>query len=303
MKTVRLLAWGAATCAFLLIVLGGVVRITGSGMGCGDHWPLCNGRAFPPLDDPATVIEWSHRMVATLVSLLTIAMAVAAFAARRQPGGSELDGQTRATVLALVLLALVALLGRATVLLELPAASVLLHLGTAMAFLATLMVVALRAGAADGGKGDTGSPRDQRMALAGLVLAGLAVLLGGLTANLNAAGACTGFPLCNGQIWPMSGGGLTHLHWMHRVVAYFLALHVAGTVMAMRKRGAPPAIRRAAMVALILTLAQVAVAAVMILSVLQPHWRGLHVAFGTGVWAAFVVLTWKTWPAATTPIA
>jgi heme A synthase len=69
------LAWSAAACTYLLIVLGAVVRITGSGMGCGDHWPLCNGHLFPPLDDIGTVIEWSHRLVAALVSILVVAPA------------------------------------------------------------------------------------------------------------------------------------------------------------------------------------------------------------------------------------
>jgi heme A synthase len=68
------LAWVATACAYLLIVLGAVVRISGSGMGCGDHWPLCNGHLFPPLDDIRTVIEWSHRLVASLVSILVIGL-------------------------------------------------------------------------------------------------------------------------------------------------------------------------------------------------------------------------------------
>src|ERR1041385_5772985 len=55
------LAWLAATCTYLLIILGAIVRITGSGLGCGEHWPLCNGRLLPPLDLP-TVIEYGHRL-------------------------------------------------------------------------------------------------------------------------------------------------------------------------------------------------------------------------------------------------
>src|SRR5207249_625300 len=57
------LAWGAAVCTYLLIVLGAVVRITGSGMGCGDHWPLWHGRLFPPLDDLGTAML----LLATLI--------------------------------------------------------------------------------------------------------------------------------------------------------------------------------------------------------------------------------------------
>src|SRR5438034_959390 len=75
-RRVTALAWSAAVCTYLLIILGGIVRITGSGLGCGDHWPLCNGHLFPPLNDSGTVIEWSHRLVAALVSVLVVALAV-----------------------------------------------------------------------------------------------------------------------------------------------------------------------------------------------------------------------------------
>src|SRR5688572_1955877 len=81
------LAWSAAACTYLLIVLGAVVRITGSGMGCGDHWPLCNGRLFPPLNDIGTVIEWSHRLLASVVSVLVATLAFVAWR-RRIPGNA-----------------------------------------------------------------------------------------------------------------------------------------------------------------------------------------------------------------------
>src|SRR3977135_569226 len=75
-KSFVTLAWTAAACAYLLIVLGAVVRISGSGMGCGDHWPLCNGHLFPPLNEIPTVIEWSHRLVAGPGSLLVAPLVV-----------------------------------------------------------------------------------------------------------------------------------------------------------------------------------------------------------------------------------
>src|SRR3981189_1926707 len=84
-----ILAWSAAVCTYLLIILGAVVRITGSGMGCGDHWPLCNGHLFPPLGDIGTVIEWSHRLVAGLVAILVTGLAGYTWWLRNGVGSGE----------------------------------------------------------------------------------------------------------------------------------------------------------------------------------------------------------------------
>src|SRR6185437_11083173 len=121
------LARVAAASAYLLIVLGAVVRISGSGMGCGDHWPLCNGHLFPPLDDIRTVIEWSHRLVAGVVSILVVALVA-------------LDWRRAWPALALLIVQI--LLGAVTVKTELKPVLVILHLATAMLLLAALIVAA-----------------------------------------------------------------------------------------------------------------------------------------------------------------
>src|SRR5213596_444015 len=96
------LAWTAATFTYLLIILGAVVRITGSGLGCGEHWPLCNGHLLPPLDLP-TWIEWSHRLVAGLVTGLVTALAAYTWWPRRGQGKGEWG---RVAYVALILLAI-----------------------------------------------------------------------------------------------------------------------------------------------------------------------------------------------------
>ena len=260
-----LLAWTAAVCTYLLIVLGAVVRITGSGMGCGDHWPLCNGHLFPPLSDIGTVIEWSHRLVAALVSILVAALAIATWRWRVP---------SRLGYVALALLIVQVLLGAVTVKLELPPWSVILHLGTAMLLLATLLI------AARDGPAPVGIPRLTPL----LILTFVTVLFGALTANLGAAAACTGFPLCNGRIWPAGGtGGLAHVHWLHRLLAYSLA----GVVIARAVR-APVGAPRAAAV-LVLVLVQVAIGAATVLLGLPPALQAAHLAVGTAVWAAVVL--------------
>ena len=74
----RRLAVATALCAYLQIALGGVVRVSDSGLGCPD-WPLCHGRPYPPADVHA-IIEYSHRAVGTLTGILIIATVLLAWA-------------------------------------------------------------------------------------------------------------------------------------------------------------------------------------------------------------------------------
>src|SRR6266404_4106558 len=251
------LAWVAAACAYLLIVLGAVVRITGSGMGCGDHWPLCNGHLFPSLNDIPTVIEWSHRLVAAVVSILVIALVV-------------LDWRRAWPVLALLIVQV--LLGAVTVKTGLTPILVILHLATAMLLLGSL-IAAARA---------PWIPTPSSWIPVGLTF--ITVLFGALTANLGAIASCGGFPLCNGQIIP-SAGPLAWVHWTHRLLAYTLAGYLIWWLV----RSAD---RRASGLLAIVVL-QIAIAATMIQLGFPGALQGAHAAVGAGVWAMVVVAALK----------
>ena len=69
-------AWGVLAYNVIVILWGALVRATGSGAGCGGHWPLCNGEVLPRIAANATVIEFTHR----LMSGLALAAVVAQFA-------------------------------------------------------------------------------------------------------------------------------------------------------------------------------------------------------------------------------
>jgi heme A synthase len=276
----RRLAIASFAVTYVLIVLGGVVRITGSGMGCGDHWPMCNGEWFPPMDLP-TLIEWSHRLVAAMVSALVVALAGWALLRRRSPGWAA---RARFGLAALALLVVQILLGAVTVWLELPPPSVIFHLGTAMLLLSVVLLAAL--GAADAGAWEArGGP--VRMAISLAVLVGVVVLLGALVANLGAAPACQGFPLCNGSLLP-GGHWRIHLHWTHRVAAYLAVLGVVALPGVGDGRA-----RATAWLAALLAVLQVVVAAVMVLRLLPAGLQATHLAVGTALFATLVAHAYR----------
>ncbi len=276
------LAWGGASLALGLIVLGGVVRITGSGMGCGDHWPRCNGEWFPPLDLP-TLIEIGHRWVAALVSVLVFAAAAVAWLRHRRD-----RVLTNPATLAVTLLVLQVLLGAVTVKLELPPWVVIVHLANAMLLLAALIVLAMRAGA---GRQDLPRHPDHALVLATAGLGFVVILFGALVANLHAGLLCLGFPLCNGAALPPAAP-LAAIHWTHRVLAFGFLGFSLGLVARVGRRGDPEGrmLRRWSGVVLALTAVQIGVAAAMVLQLLPPSLRALHLLVGTLVWGALVVL-------------
>ncbi len=293
MRTLRILALLTTAFAYALIVLGAVVRITGSGMGCGDDWPLCNGHVIPPLDDLPTLIEWSHRLAAAGASALVIALAGRAWLKRRELGVAGRGGALRPALLAALLLVVQVLLGAVTVWLELPAPMVTVHLATALGLLAAVIVVAIRASQPMGPPPSTAAARGTSAAL---VMAALTLLLGGLTASTHAGFACQGFPLCSGRLWPAVESGLAQIQWVHRLAAYALVLHLMGLAVRFRKRGESPVAQRLVWLALAAALAQVVVAAVMVLRFLPAEWRALHAAVGTAVWVAVVWLGARVFP-------
>jgi len=310
-RVLRRLAWTGATLALGLIVLGGVVRITGSGMGCGDHWPRCDGQWFPPLDLP-TLIEIGHRWVAALVSLVVLAVAIVAWRRHRE----EPSLRTPA-LLALALLVVQVLLGAITVKLALPPWVIITHLANAMVLLAVLMTVALRAGRGDGaalragreggtalragreerrteGRKDPRHP-DHLLIVATAALGFVVILFGAQVANFHAGLLCLGFPLCGNGVLPPAAP-LAALHWTHRVLAF--AFLVLAVVMVSRvSRRSDPAGRRlgrAAALVLAATVLQIGVAAAMVLSLLPPGLRVLHLLVGSLVWAALVALVFRS---------
>ena len=286
LSALRRFSYAALLVAFTHLVFGGVVRISGSGMGCGDHWPLCYGHLFPPMNRPDLVVEWTHRLLASILVLTVVGFAALAWRVRAEPRVGGRGGVLRAALLAVAAVITAALLGAVTVKLGNPPYATVAHWLLAMTLFATLGAAAVRAGALGGDAAtmESVSGRVVRAASAAASLAFLTVALGGLTAKLpSAAIACRSFPLCGRDA--AAGAEAVHVQLTHRVLAFLLLLHLIGVVVGLsRRRGESRTVARAATIALGLVILQLTIAASMVLLTLPAVLRSLHEAVGISVW-------------------
>ena len=110
-KTLIGYAWFVVAYNVLVILWGAVVRATGSGAGCGDNWPLCNGDFFPHHPRLATIIEFAHRSMTGVSAFLVVGLVLWTFYAATRGHRAR-----RAAIASAVLLLTEALLGAALVL-------------------------------------------------------------------------------------------------------------------------------------------------------------------------------------------
>ena len=281
------LAVATAFLMFGLIVLGSIVRTTGSGLACPD-WPLCHGHLLPPLEFNA-IVEWLHRLVALIVSLLLLTTT----------GWVLAHGVLRARLGALALLAVgllgaQVLLGALTVWKLLDPAIVGGHLGVALLLFATMIALALDAAAQAEPETAVAEARPPGLlplfSLTAAVLYAQAVL-GGLVSSTHASLACPDWPTCNGEWFPPLNG-LVGLQMAHRYGAY--ALTTLLIVVAFRARGATdPIVARAGSMLLGLTIGQIALGVSNIALGIQVWLSALHLANAAGMLALSIATTFR----------
>jgi protoheme IX farnesyltransferase len=290
MTQLRRLGWVTVGFTYFLVLVGGLVRITGSGEGCPD-WPTCHGSLIPSFDEH-TLIEYSHRLTASIVSFLVVALALAVliWARRRR--------YVIPTIIAVVLLMVQVVLGGITVLNHLPENIITAHLGTALALFGTLIVAAvlLRQNAPVAGSFKS-ARRFARLALTTTILTYLLLLSGSNVRGNSADLVCPGWPLCGRADIPGSVVSLVVINLFHRFFASIVGLFILATIIyAWRRRHEAPKLFAIAMAALVFFLIQVAVGAVMVL--LGSHGveagyeaaQGFHLGFATAVWGSTVAL-------------
>ena len=303
----RRLAVATAIATFALIIVGGIVRVSDSGLGCGPGgsgfhgWPFCNGDVVPGID-LNSVIEYSHRALAGAVTIMMFTLAVLAFRRYRAH-----RGLVRATTGAALLIVAQAALGGATVEENLKEVLVAAHLGLAMLLLGLLLYIVRASGqwTADSGQGEGPAAAVPRwLAISASFAVLCTIVAGGYMAGTQKYGradyqlgdgahhACgKQFPACNDGFLPFGQSRLVDIHLTHRAFMYLTTLFALTLVaVALRRRPSPGVVRAALTVAALLVL-QVLVGA---LNVWLDEYEALivvHLALGTLLWASTLELT------------
>ncbi|MBV9935825.1 MAG: protoheme IX farnesyltransferase [Actinobacteria bacterium] len=264
---------------FLLATAGGLVRATDSGLGC-PGWPTCYGRWIPPANHHA-IIEWTHRLLASLVSFGVIATCVVAVLFYRR------DRRTVTLGLAIVPLVIgQALLGAYVVKHKLEAWTVVAHLGLGMGFAATLIFLTVHLTTTSRGRA---APRTVGLLTAAAGGVFLQLLLGSWVTGQEAGLAFKDWPLYGGKVVPNLGHESAALQFAHRTWAYVLVALVITVAVHVRRRYAPgDPVRRLATAAAGLILVQVGLGVLNIATRLNAAVVTAHLGVATLIWGSLV---------------
>ncbi len=253
---------------FLLICLGGSVRIMNAGLACPD-WPLCFGDVIPDYH-PQVYFEFIHRVMAGLVSITTGVLIVVLFR-------SKVSLAVKRTGIAAVLLLLTQVVfGGLTVLWQLQSKVVAAHLTMGIGFFLLLLWIylTLKRGVA------SSAPKCiKRWSIFLMAAVYAQIILGGLVASHFASLVCIDFPKCQGE-WIPTLSGIIGLHVIHRFGAYAVFLLILFNFFAMRK-SLSPRLRKLSGLMLIFVFVQICIGIANVLLLTPPLIAVSHLAVGT----------------------
>jgi cytochrome c oxidase assembly protein subunit 15 len=253
MFTLNRLRWlpVAAAVGMFIVLLGGVlVTKTESGRGCGDDWPLCNGK-FIPAYTIESMIEYSHRAVSGTVGLLVLATALWIWRAAKKRQESEWKEAAFYAFTALFFTFLQAILGAMAVKWGQIPAVMALHFGFSLIAFAGTLLAALtvrKIYLKESRIGDSRSLQSwgresqasrsykahppakvsksfQYYVWATAIYSYIVVYIGAFVRHTESSGGCIGWPLCNGEVIPPLSGA-TGISFMHRLAALLLLIMV-----------------------------------------------------------------------------
>ncbi len=286
MKPLLRLALAADLVALMTVVLGSWTRINGAGLTCPD-WPLCHGRLLPSLSD-GTLWEWTHRLLASAVAPLVIALVAVAWSKRKQ---SPFIGPTLGVIV--VLFVAQVFLGAETVRLANSPISVVMHWGTAMALIASLSAMAVFAAAGPTGDAAHATTRAswvQTIAVGLTAIVAFATMCVGAYVSSSGAGlACLSIPGCAGNVVVYTP--LQEVQMLHRIAAAATLMCAAAALALVWAYVASSRLRAAVALGVALVSVQVLLGLLNVALRLPTDLREAHAVNAALVFLAFFVAT------------
>ncbi|WP_156118803.1 COX15/CtaA family protein [Paenibacillus sp. FSL P4-0081] len=228
MTTLQLKWLSYITCLvmFLALLGGAVVTKTGSGLECGNEWPLCHGKLIPAYT-VGSLIEYTHRLFSGLAGLMSLASMFAFWRYARK----RRDLLTYA-LLTLIFVVVQGGMGALAVIKSQSAAVMALHMGFSLIAFASSLMLALGARRIylSGEENSTAEPKVSRgfrnLTWFTALYSYMVVYIGAYVSHTDSQGGCSGWPLCNGEWIPELSGGVG-IVFIHRVAAALLFLLTA----------------------------------------------------------------------------
>jgi heme A synthase len=299
MKLDRFAKYAWLTLAFnlLVIVWGAYVRASGSGAGCGSHWPLCNGEVIPGSPTVKTIVEFSHRLSSGLALLLVVGALVWAFLARAFCAHSPKRPRIRYAASAMFFMSMEAAIGAGLVLFEMVAENKSIaralwmsaHLVNTFLLVGTLTLMAWAA--TTGGRLNVRGQGSINWVLAAAIVA---TLILGVSGAVSALGA-TLFPvtsLAEGLKQDLSPTAhvLIRLRFFHPLIAIGVSGLLILTAYSARSRQPRNDVKRWSTALIALVFVQLGAGAINLL-LHAPIWlQLLHLLLSDLVWIALVLL-------------
>lgn len=214
-KWIQRLANLSAIGMFLILAMGALVTKADAGRGCGDEWPLCHGK-FIPAHTISSFIEYSHRLVVGIVTMILVATFYLVF---RYVKRRDAKFFITATV---VMTLIQAAMGALAVVWPQSSLVLALHFGLSLLAFAFSLLLAL-----------VFTPWGQFVRTTQIhtsfkvivwftaIYSYVVVYLGAFVRHTVSSGGCSGWPLCNGEVIPELSGA-TGIVFMHRIAALLL---------------------------------------------------------------------------------
>jgi len=284
--------WVVLGYTILVILWGAFVRATGSGAGCGNHWPLCNGEVIPRAPLLETIIEISHRLTSGLLLLMIVGLTFFSF--RLYPKGHIVR---RGGVLTLVFVIIEALFGAALVLLELVAhnASLMRAFSMSLHLVNTLILVGVitltgmwvRGVAAPDFKG---RGRMLMWIIVGVMMTMLLGASGGIAALGDTLFPVTTFAEGLAQDLDMTSNVLLRLRVLHPVIAIATGIVMVVVSQVIAQMNPVAGTRKASRVLLAAYVGQLVLGTVNMVLLAPIPIQLMHLFLADVIWIAFVVL-------------